>query len=148
MTRRVMRGFSPVAFREARKASGLSVPEAARLSGINPASIGRWEAGTRSPQVDALKEVLDVLGCEIQDVVDVPTSNRFPGDWRVLRGLTQPQLGKLARVSTSAIGRIERGEGGLSDATRDLIATALEISPEMLTESFKRAQQRRPGEPA
>lgn len=148
MTRRVMRGFKPALLRSAREARGLGVSDAARLSGINPASLGRWEAGTRSPQVDALRAVLEVLGCTIQDVVDVPKSSRFPGDWRVLRGLTQPQLGKLAGVSTSAIGRIERGEGGLSNSTRDLIAAALEIQPDELTEAFERAQKRPPGEPA
>ncbi len=148
MTRRVMRGFRPAALRRAREARGLSAADAARLTGINPASLGRWEAGSRSPQVDTLKALLDVLGCEVADVVDVPMDDRFPGDWRVLRGLTQPQLGKIAGVSTSAIGRIERGEGGLSASTRDSIASALGISPEELAAAFVRARTRPGGDPA
>ena len=81
-------------------------------------------------------------------MVDVPMDDRFPGDWRVLRGLTQPQLGKIAGVSTSAIGRIERGEGGLSASTRDSIASALGISPEELAAAFVRARTRPGGDPA
>ena len=55
---------------------------------------------------------------------------------RALRGIrgrmTQEELATLAGVKQSTISRLERGEGGASDATRVRIAKALDIEPHIL----------------
>lgn len=148
MTRRVMRGFRPEALIEARQSKELSKSDVGRMAGVDAASIGRWEAGLRSPQVDALVKVLDALDCAITDVVRISEADRYPGDWRVLRGLTQPELGKAAALSTSAVGRIERGEGALSLPVALKLSAVLQISVDELMEAFARAKGRPPGDPA
>lgn len=51
---------------------------------------------------------------------------------RLLKGLSQDDLGILAGVDQSLISRIERGAGGVSESTMKRISEALEISAEFL----------------
>ncbi|MBY6382579.1 MULTISPECIES: helix-turn-helix domain-containing protein [Rhodococcus] len=148
VSRRVLRGFDPTRLIQARKDKGMSRADMARLAGLNGATVQRWESGSRSPQVDTLSLVAKALQMSISDFVDVPEGERFPGDWRVLRGLTQPQLGKLAGISTSEVGRIERGEVPLTDASAKALSRQLEISIEELRASHERARNRPAGTPA
>ncbi|WP_308207117.1 helix-turn-helix domain-containing protein [Mycobacterium szulgai] len=62
MTRRVLRGFDAAKFAALRQERGLSVSDLARLGDIGTSTIHAWEAGTRTPQVDLLARVMDVLG--------------------------------------------------------------------------------------
>ena len=148
VSRRVMRGFSAARLLEARTDAKLTRNELGRLANVTESAIGRWEKGIRSPQIDVLVRVLDQLGKSVEDIVDIAPDDRYPGDWRIIRGLTQPLLGRVAGVSTAAIGRIERGEGGLTPDVERRVAAALEITPEELRKAFGRARLRPKGEPA
>lgn len=148
MSSRVMRGFDRTRLTQARIDMGLTRGELGRLAGVTEAAIGRWETGKRTPRIDVLTRVLTCLDTDIEDIVYIHPTKRFPGDWRILRGLTQPLLGKAAGISTAAISRMERGEGGLTPELRERVATALGITPDELTHSFERARSRPPGEPA
>lgn len=148
VSRRVMRGFSAAKLAAARERAKLTRSELGRLANVTESAIGRWEKGIRSPQIDVLARVLKQLGVSVEDVVEIAPDDRYPGDWRIIRGLTQPLLGRAAGVSTGAIGRIERGEGGLTPDLERRVAAALEITPEELREAFNRARHRPPGTPA
>ncbi|MGV9865120.1 helix-turn-helix domain-containing protein [Rhodococcus koreensis] len=143
-----MRGFSPLALETARKAATLTRSDLARVAGVGIATVRRWETGESSPQVDALARVAKALKVSIGDVVRIDPDQRFPGDWRVLRGLTQPQLGALAGVSTAVVGSVERAEVALTDANAIRLARALQISVEDLRAAHERARLRPPGTPA
>jgi transcriptional regulator with XRE-family HTH domain len=145
VSRRVMRGFDSARLKKAREDKKLTRGDLGRLAGVTEAAIGRWENDKRTPQVDVLARVLEHLDCGIEDVVDIEPKDRYPGDWRIIRGLTQPLLGRAVGLSTAAIGRIERGEGGLSEAVARRIAEELRITPLELRESFERARTRPPG---
>ncbi|ANS32154.1 repressor protein (plasmid) [Rhodococcus opacus] len=148
VSRRVMRGFTPSALVGARRNAGWSQADLARLSDVGVATIRRWEKGTASPQVDVLARVAAVLEVPISDFVNIPVSERFPGDWRVLLGLTQPQLGARAGVRTAVVGSIERGETALSDNVAERLSSALDISIAELRDAHQRARSRPPGMPA
>jgi transcriptional regulator with XRE-family HTH domain len=139
-----MRGFSPAALNAARVDAKLSRPELARRAGVGHATVYQWEKGHTSPQVNLLARVVAVLGKKMTDVIDIPVDERFPGDWRVLAGLLQPSLGRLAHVSTSTIAQIERGQTELSDAVAIRLADALGISVAVYRESFERVRHRPP----
>ncbi|WP_299577442.1 helix-turn-helix transcriptional regulator [uncultured Williamsia sp.] len=145
MSRRVMRGFSPAALREAREAANISQADLARLAGVGRATLYHWEAGKATPQVDVLVKVVARLGISIADIVRVPVDERFPGDLRVLRGMTQPQLGKAAGVSTAMVGAIERGEVDPTDAVAQAIARELGVTTAELAAAHARAKARPPG---
>lgn len=147
VSRRVMRGFSATRFIEARRRADLSRAELGRIANVTESAIGRWENGERSPQIDVLARVLEKLAVPVEDVVDIAPNDRYPGDWRVIRGLTQPLLGRIAGLSTAAIGRIERGEGGLNVDVERRMAVALDIAPAELRRAFERARTRPPGAP-
>lgn len=51
-----------------------------------------------------------VLQAPIDAVVRIEDDQRFPGDWRVMKGLTQPQLAARPAAHRDAVQRIERGE--------------------------------------
>lgn len=148
VSRRVMRGFRPGNLAAARRSMGISRAELARQADIGGTTITRWERDEASPQVDLLARVVKVLGIEISDLVQVPVAERFPGDWRVLRGLTQPQLGAAAGTSTQMVGSVERGEISLSDAMAKKLSAALGISETELRASYERARSRPHGERA
>ncbi|MCV7257007.1 helix-turn-helix transcriptional regulator [Mycobacterium hackensackense] len=145
MSRRVLRGFDAAAFATLRRERGFSVSDLARLSGVSLGTIHHWESGRRTPQIDILATVMTVLAAPIGAVVLIEEDQRFPGDWRVLKGLTQPQLAAQAQLSTAAVQRIELGEHPLSDANAHTLSGLLGISPQTYRDAYHRARQRPPG---
>ncbi len=115
---------------------------------MNPGTIRKWELGESSPQVDLLAKVADLLDLAVADLVKVPEEERYPGDWRVLRGMTQPQLGAAAGVTTRIVGSVERGEISLSDNAARRLSAALGISEAELRASYERVRNRPLGAPA
>lgn len=50
---------------EARAESGLSLRELAKLTGMSPSAISRYEDGSRKPTVDTLNVILKALNKEL-----------------------------------------------------------------------------------
>lgn len=148
MSRRIFRGFDPNALRQAREHAEISRKDLARLARTGRATIDNWESGRSTPQIDILVRVADVLKLNIDAFITTPPHERYPGDWRILRGLTQPQLAANVGISTPTLGSIERGEVALSDATATAIAIALNITADTYHQAHERARARPPGTPA
>lgn len=148
MTRRVLHGFDRHAFTALRQSRGISVSDLARLSGASLSTIHHWEAGTRTPQVDILAAVMAVLKAPIEAVVLIAPDHRYPGDWRVMSGLTQPQLAASAHIATAILQRIERGEYPLSDKNAEALAAVLGIATDEYRAAYQRARQRPAGSPS
>lgn len=145
MTRRALRGFDAQAFASARRNKGISVSDLSRLADVSQAAIFNWEAGKSTPQVDLLARVMGILGSPIEQVVPIPAEQRFPGDWRVVQGLTQPELAAAAKIATTTLRGIERADVGLTDANAGKLATLLGISVEQYRAAYERARKRPPG---
>lgn len=152
MTRRVTRGFSPAALRRAREEHPNPAlrrrAEVARLAGIGVATLQHWESGTKSPTVELLARVADVLGLSVETLVPIPRSQRTLRDWRVLRGLLQPQLAHTAGISNATLGRIEQGETALNSTNAERLAVALDIPIAEVLTCYERVRTRSPGAPA
>ena len=118
MTRRVLRGFDAQAFAEARRQKGISVSDLSRLADVSQATIFNWEAGKSTPQVDLLARVMRILDAPIEQVVTIPAGKRYPGDWRVIKGLTQPELAAAAKIATTTLRGIERADVGVDRRQR------------------------------
>lgn len=145
MTRKVMRGFSAEAFSEARRNKNISVADLARMADVSQATIFNWERGSGTPQVDLLARVMKYLKTPIDHVVLVPLNERFPGDWRVVRGMTQPELAAAAGIATSTLKGIERAEATLTDTNAAILAALLDISTDDYREAWDRCRHRPPG---
>jgi transcriptional regulator with XRE-family HTH domain len=145
MSRRILRGFDALRFRAARETAGLTRGDLARLAQVSAAAIAAWENERNRPQVDSLARAATTLKVEMHDLVVVPDDQRYLSDLRVQRGLTQPQLGKLAGVSTTHLGALERGETGLTEAVATRLATALAVTPVQVRVAWERARSRPPG---
>lgn len=70
--------------REIRKNRGLTTVELASKMGTTRGTITRWETGQRSPDVEALRSLANVLDCTIDELVapmdpTLPRESR-PGD--------------------------------------------------------------------
>lgn len=148
VSRRVLRGFEPTRLVELRTAHGLSRPDLGRIADVSLQTIHKWESGGQSPQIDVLMRVVQALGATVSDLVDIKPEDRYPGDWRVLQGLTQPELGAKAGISTSMVGAIERGDSRLTDNFAQKLAAALDIPVSELRASYERVRNRPPGTPA
>src|SRR6476620_9003381 len=98
MTRRVLRGFDAQAFTAARRRRGISVSDLSRLADVSQATVFNWESGKSTPQVDLLARVMRILDAPIEQVVAIPADQRYPGDWRVINGLTQPELAAAVKI--------------------------------------------------
>ena len=145
MTRRVLRGFDPQRFAQARRNRGLSVSDLSRFTDIGQSTIHAWEAGGRTPQVDLLARVMGYLDTPISQVIRLKPDERYPGDWRVVRGMTQPELAAAAQITTTMLRRIERADIGLTDANAAKLAQQLGISADEYRAAYHRARTRPPG---
>ena len=145
MTRRVLRGFSAEAFAEARRNTNISVADLARMTAVSQASLFNWERGKGTPQIDLLARVMAYLKTPIEQVVKVPVGERYPGDWRVIRGMTQPELAAAAGIATSTLKGIERADSALTDTNATTLAGLLGISPAEYRAAYEQARQRPPG---
>ena len=148
VSRRVMRGFSPDRLSQIRRERNFSLSDLARLANNGRSTLHHWETGHATPQVDLLARAADTLGVSIGDLVHIPEHERFPGDLRILRGLTQPQLGREAKVPTATVGAIERGEAALTDEYAQRLAAALDVSIDVYRAAYERSRRRPPGTPA
>lgn len=144
----MLRGFSAQALTAVRTQAGFTVSDLARLADVAVSTVHHWEAGTRSPQIDILAKVMTVLGAPIDSVVLIADHERYPGDWRVMTGRTQPQLAAAAGIPTAIVTRIERADYPLSDTNAHTLATVLGISAEEYKAAYQRARDRHPGTPA
>lgn len=142
VSRRVTRGFDPAALRAAR--GNMPVNTLSRLARTGRVTIYDWENGNASPQIDVLRRVCAALNIPIAAVVHVNPATAYPADLRVLAGLTQPELGREAALSTGAIGRIERGECELTDSALTAIAAVLRVSRTDYRAAFERVRTRPP----
>ena len=145
MTRRVLRGFDRDRFTAAREQRCLSVPDLARMADVGQSTLYSWAAGRGMPQVDLLARVMKALATPIEDVVRIAPGDRFPGDWRVIRGKTQAELAAEAQIATTTLRGIERADIGLTDANAAKLATLLGVSAEEYRAAYQRARGRPPG---
>ena len=148
VSRRVMRGFSPDRLSQIRRERNFSLSDLARLANIGRSTLHHWETGHATPQIDLLARAAETLGVSIGDLVQVPEEERFPGDLRILSGLTQPQLGRDAEIPTATVGAIERGEAPLSEHHAQRLAAALRVPVAVYRAAHDRARNRPPGMPA
>lgn len=142
VSRQPPRGWTPQRLAEARRAAGLTRGQLARKAGVGLSTIQLWETGKRSPQVDLLKRVVDALEITMGEIVIVAESDRYPGDWRNLLGLTQQQLSDESGVSKETVAYVERGEVTLTERTATALAAALGISLDQLRAAHRRARDR------
>lgn len=126
----------------------MSLTDLARIAGVAGSTIYAWESGKATPQVDKLASAMKVLGHPIECVVLIPEEERFPGDWRVLSGFTQPQLASAAGIATSTLQKIERGEAKLTDDQAATLSGLVRITEDEYRAAWRRARDRPPGTPA
>ncbi|OKH81398.1 XRE family transcriptional regulator [Mycobacterium sp. SWH-M3] len=145
MTRRALRGFSPAAFAAARASRNVSVADLARMANVTHGTIYNWEAGKVTPQVDLLARVMNYLDAPIENVVIIDPDERYPGDWRVIRGMMQPELAAAAGIATTTLRGIEQASAALTDANAEKLAGLLGISADEYRAAYQRCRQRPPG---
>ena len=119
MTRRVLRGFDRAGLCRGPPASTGSASATCPAWPTSPRpTIFNWEAGKSTPQVDLLARVMRILDAPIEQVVTIPADERYPGDWRVIKGLTQPELAAAAKIATTTLRGIERADHRLDRRQR------------------------------
>jgi transcriptional regulator with XRE-family HTH domain len=68
----------------------------------------------------------------VKDDIAITAMGRRIRELRLSRGLSQEQLGNLAGIAVSQVGRIERGEINTTLSTLVIIARALDASLQMI----------------
>lgn len=81
------------------------------------------------------------MGVSAFDVIDVPPDERTIADWRALRLLLQPELGRRAGIGTPLVSYLETGTTALTSATAEKLAAALEISIEEVWAAAERSRE-------
>jgi transcriptional regulator with XRE-family HTH domain len=148
MSRLVARGFQPRRLRAARLKKGWSLVDVARLSRVDAKTIGTWEDEAALPYVDKLLSVARTLGVPLPKLVVVPPRLRMVSDWRTIAGVTPVDAAKIAGVSTSFYGQMERGERAIVGERAERLAAAFGCGPAQLAEAWERARTRKPKTPA
>ncbi|MFC9356464.1 helix-turn-helix domain-containing protein [Rhodococcus sp. NPDC057014] len=137
-----LNGFQPQALEDARTAAGISRGDLSRAIGVDPTTIHNWETSRSNPQPDHLARAAEKLGIPLDHLIIVPEDNRTIADLRNLSGLTQKHVADRTGLSTTTIGRIERGEGSLSDSHAIALADALRLEQRTIRDAFIRARNR------
>lgn len=119
----------------ARTARGLTQAGAAKLVGVEQASVSRWETGKSMPPIGSFRRIADLLGVPFAWLIghqdEGPMLNRI-ADLRTALGMTQQELAEKIGTDKSMVGRLEKGQRNLSPKWRVKIATALGVEPESL----------------
>ena len=90
-----------------RRVQGSTYEQVAASSGINPRTLMRWEAGTRSPRIPELESVLEALNADQKQRLQAFASLESPRSVRKIRELTDfspPFPGDLLRAMRMRIG--------------------------------------------
>lgn len=121
-----------VAIAAARKAAGLTQAELARLVGVSPWAVSKWELGERQPTGAAMRALSSLLGIDegLGETVGPEEIGAAVRSCRAAAGLTQAQLSALAGVSKMGLSRIESGTAAPRQATLGAILSALVRSSE------------------
>ncbi len=63
--------------RDAREAKNLSKRELAKIMGITPSAISKWETGKQNFSIRTLIKIASALGCEVVCPIRVPDTSRY-----------------------------------------------------------------------
>lgn len=63
-----------VTIKAARVNKGLTQEAFAKAVGVGVRTVQNWEVGTSSPRADKMPEICEVLGCQINDIIFLPTN--------------------------------------------------------------------------
>ena len=88
-----------------------------------------------------------ILEAPIEQVVTIPAGERYPGDWRVIKGLTQPELAAAVKIRHHHVARHRACRRSLTDGNAEKLAKHLGISVEEYRAAYQRARQRPAGTP-
>ncbi len=149
MTRTIMTGFDPAAFVHAYERRGYdSLADLSRATGVGLATLYHWVKGNRKPQVLTLAKVATELDVPLNELIIVKPEARMLSYYRNIRGLTQTDCARLAKMPTSTWSSIERGEvATITDQTAAKFAAVLDISVDDVRAAFKRVRERERGTP-
>ena len=62
---------------EFRKKSNLTQPKLAKLAGISVITVKRWEKGIRTPRIEEIQKLCEVLGCSESDLLNGPAQDSW-----------------------------------------------------------------------
>lgn len=68
-----------------RKAKGLLQEDVAKACGVDRSTIAKWEGGLFLPRADKLPALAKILGCTIDELLDVPEKGDAQND-ELLKG--------------------------------------------------------------
>ena len=57
--------------------AGISQAALGKKLGVTRASVNYWVTGTTVPRLDTLLSIMDVLGCQLSDLVTAPEDNEY-----------------------------------------------------------------------
>lgn len=137
--RRPLTGFVPAALEHARDAAGLSRGELAIIVGVDGTTIHNWETKRAHPAPNHLAAAAAALGVPLSTLIVIPEQERTIADLRTLAGLTQQELGDRAGLSSTTLGRIERGET-LTKTSAVALAHILDVDESEIRRAFARAR--------
>ncbi|MEU2004712.1 helix-turn-helix domain-containing protein [Rhodococcus sp. NPDC019627] len=133
-----LNGFQPRALEVARTAAGLSRGALSRALGVDPSTIHKWETSRSHPEPEHLTRITETLGIPLDRLLVVPRNRQVLADLRILAGLTQRQVANRAGISTTTIGKIERGEASLSDRHAAALADVLCVDERTIRAAYLR----------
>ncbi|MER7464233.1 helix-turn-helix transcriptional regulator [Streptomyces sp. NPDC097981] len=131
--------LTPQALKQQRGFRGMSVNELAEATGVSPASVRRWEAGTQAVGDRTFGRLLKVLRCDAQDLTAGERGTETLQDLRRRAGMSTAEVASLLRrkrasqglhISAEKVrdlecGRLVRGRTWLSPETQGRVARML-----------------------
>lgn len=142
---RGVRNFDPGALRTWRRRRGLTQQELADAMGVKRTYALQWERDRERPDATSptpavLARLADVLDVHPGQLTSTDAEQATLVDLRVWAGLSREELARRLELTTSLVGRIERGQRDLDDAHVEPWARELAVSPAAIRAAHQRVR--------
>lgn len=134
-------GFDPSRLKMQRKSAGMTQAALAEAIGVDRTYVAQWESGRRSPRPQTLARIAHLLSVHPSDFVDpsVDPMSTPLATLRAVSGLTQQNMVDAAKMTLSTYSAIERGQRGLTPATAERIAAALQVDIDVVLDAHRKS---------
>ena len=124
-----------------RKKANLIQPELAELVGVSVITLKRWETGVRTPRIEEIKRLCEVLGCSESELLNGPAMQEW--ELRMVVNKTGDQEGGTVNMTgTSSTATLSIGDNAMAiTLSADYTLWEDDAKFEALMEDLRRKRQ-------
>jgi len=118
--------------RKLRLSRGLSQKEVADAIGVSQNAVSQWESGNRTPTLDLIIQLADLLKCTTDDLLDKQAEPNNLLKLRKKKGVTQKEVAEAIGITPVQYGYMESGKRNITPKNLMLLATYFNVTTDKI----------------